>query len=91
MVLFLCAALFVQAQDFALDNLPILHNFQSRRITSTDPTGNNDDWRQLEPGQTLVFADIAAAAQMNAYAYVGSTGEVATIAAVKEFPTILLC
>jgi hypothetical protein len=26
-----------QAQDFALDNLPTLHNFQSHRITSADP------------------------------------------------------
>jgi hypothetical protein len=58
MALFLCADLFVQAQDFTLDNLPTLHNFQSHRVTSTDPTGNNDDWRQLEPSQTLVFADI---------------------------------
>jgi hypothetical protein len=54
MVLFLCAALSAQAQDFALDNLPTLHKFQSHRITSADPTGGNDDWRQLEPGQTLI-------------------------------------
>ena len=26
-VLFLCAALLAQAQDFALDNLPTLHKF----------------------------------------------------------------
>jgi hypothetical protein len=32
--------------------------WNAHRITSTDPTGNNDDWRQLGPGQTLVFADI---------------------------------
>jgi hypothetical protein len=54
----LSAGLFAQAQDFALDNLPTLHNFQSHRITSADPTGKNDDWRRLEPGQTLVLADI---------------------------------
>ena len=56
---FLSAGLVAQAQDFALDNLPALHNFQSHRITSADPTGKNDDWRRLEPGQTLVLAEIS--------------------------------
>ena len=58
LVAFLGAGLLAQAQDLALDNLPALHNFQSHRITSADPTGKNDDWRRLQPGQTLVLADI---------------------------------
>jgi len=56
---FLSAGLVAQAQDFALDNLPTLHSFQSHRITSADPTGKSDDWRRLEPGQTLVLAEIS--------------------------------
>ena len=58
LALFLGAGLLAQAQDFALDNLPALHHFQSHRITSTDPTGGNDDYRVLGPGETLVLADI---------------------------------
>jgi hypothetical protein len=52
------AGLLAQAQESALDNLPALHNFQSHRITSADPTGGNNDFRELQPGQTLVLADI---------------------------------
>ena len=58
LAVFLGAGLLAQAQDFTLDNLPTLHNFQSHRITSADPTGGNDDWRRLEPSQTLVLAEI---------------------------------
>jgi hypothetical protein len=58
LVVVLSAGLLAQAQDFTLDNLPTFHNFQSHRITSADPTGGNDDWRQLEPGQTLVLAEV---------------------------------
>jgi Protein of unknown function (DUF2961) len=54
----LSAGLLAQAQEFSLDNLPALHNFQSHRITSADPTGGNNDFRELQPGQTLVLADI---------------------------------
>jgi Protein of unknown function (DUF2961) len=45
------------AQD-SLENLPTLHDFESHRITSADPAGGNDDFRFLQPGQTLVLADI---------------------------------
>jgi hypothetical protein len=55
LALFFSAGLVSQAQDFALDNLPALHKFQSHRITSADPTGKNDDWRRLDPGQTLAL------------------------------------
>ena len=54
----LSVGLLAQAQEFALDNLPTLHNFQSHRITSAEPTGGNHDFRELQPGQTLVLADI---------------------------------
>ncbi len=46
------------AQDPALDSLPSLKQYSSHRITSTDPTGGNDDFRVLGPGGTLVLADI---------------------------------
>lgn len=46
------------AQDLALDPLPALRDFESHRITSADPTGRNEDWRDLKPGETLVLADI---------------------------------
>lgn len=46
------------AQDLALDQLPALRDFESHRITSADPTGRNEDWRDLKPGETLVLADI---------------------------------
>lgn len=41
-----------------LGSLPTLPEFESHRITSTDPAGGNADWRMLEPGQTLVLAEI---------------------------------
>ena len=55
---FLGATVVAQAQDALLDDLPTLRDFQSHRITSADPTGGNDDFRVLSPGQTLVLADI---------------------------------
>ena len=38
--------------------MPKLCDFQMRRITSVDPKGGNDDYRNLPPGQTLVIAEI---------------------------------
>jgi len=38
--------------------LPKLCDFEMRRITSADPKGGNDDFRDLPPGQTLVIAEI---------------------------------
>jgi hypothetical protein len=56
-VLFLVPAS-VWGQDLALDRLPAMCQYEAHRITSSDPTGGNDDWRYLEPGETLVLADI---------------------------------
>ena len=47
-----------RGQDPLLSDLPALHDFESHRITSADPTGGNRDWRNLSPGETLVLADI---------------------------------
>lgn len=41
-----------------LELLPRLCDFEMRRITSADAPGRNRDWRVLEPGQTLVLAEI---------------------------------
>jgi hypothetical protein len=45
-------------QDLALDQLPAMCPYEAHRVTSADPTGGNDDWRYLEPGGTLVLAEI---------------------------------
>jgi hypothetical protein len=42
----------------ALESLPELCDFEMQRITSADPTGGNKDWRELQPGQILVLAEI---------------------------------
>ncbi|MHB8523207.1 MAG: glycoside hydrolase family 172 protein [Limisphaerales bacterium] len=52
----LAASIALRSQE--LESLPALHDFESHRITSADPTGHNDDFRFLDPGQTLVLADI---------------------------------
>jgi len=41
-----------------VQSLPQLCDFQMRRITSVDPSGGNDDFRDLLPGRTLVVAEI---------------------------------
>jgi hypothetical protein len=46
------------AQESWLETLPAFRDFESRRITSADPTGRNEDFRVLEPGGTLILADI---------------------------------
>ncbi len=48
----------LQGQAPALEGLPVLQDFTSHRLTSADPKGGNEDWRWLQPGQTLVLADI---------------------------------
>ena len=58
LTLWLGVALLARAQNLGLSNLPQLHNFQSHRITSADPTGGNKDWWNLAPGQTATLADI---------------------------------
>lgn len=59
--LLLCSMVAAVAQEGALELLPRLPDFESHRITSTDPSGGNQDWRMLEPGKTLVLADIQGA------------------------------
>lgn len=56
--LLVLAAASALAQPGLLEKLPTLPDFDSHRITSSDPTGGNADWRMLEPGQTLVLADV---------------------------------
>jgi hypothetical protein len=41
-----------------VQTLPRLCDFQMRRITSVDPSGGNDDFRDLPPGGTLEVAKI---------------------------------
>jgi hypothetical protein len=41
-----------------LEMLPGEEDFESHRITSSDPTGGNNDFRDLPPGGTLLLADI---------------------------------
>ncbi len=54
----LVAAPYLSAQETDLSHLAAAREFVAHRITSSDPTGGNRDWRYLEPGQTLVLADI---------------------------------
>jgi hypothetical protein len=54
----LVATLTLGAQDVPLGDLPTLRDFTAHRITSADPSGGNEDWRDLPPGGTLVLADI---------------------------------
>ena len=51
-------ASFLRAEDSGLDSLPALRDFEAHRITSSVPTGGNEDWRDLAPGQTLELADV---------------------------------
>jgi hypothetical protein len=42
----------------ALSSLYLPKPFRARRVSSFDPTGGNDDWRSIQPGDTLTVADI---------------------------------
>jgi hypothetical protein len=46
------------AQENSFEALATLPEYESHRTTSSDPTGGNDDWRVIEPGQTLVLLDV---------------------------------
>jgi len=48
----------LHGQDLSLEQLPGARDFEAHRLTSSDPTGGNEDWRYLESGGTLVLADI---------------------------------
>jgi len=50
-----------------LADLPILRDFQAHRITSVDPAGGNDDWRDLQPGQTLVLLEVPGAQEVGRF------------------------
>jgi hypothetical protein len=41
-----------------IQSLPKLCDFQMQRITSADPTGKNEDFWKIQPGQTRVLAEI---------------------------------
>jgi hypothetical protein len=49
----------LRGQAAGVEDLATAHDFESHRITSADPTGGNHDLRELEPGATLVLADIS--------------------------------
>jgi len=40
------------------DDLPVTKGFRSFRVSSADPSGKNADARRIEPGATLVLADV---------------------------------
>jgi hypothetical protein len=48
----------LSGQTASVEQLPNVCDYQAHRITSTDPKGGNEDWRYLDPGATLVLADI---------------------------------
>jgi len=52
------ATVFLRAQESSLERLPVLRDFEAHRMTSADPAGGNEDWRDLPPGQTLLLADL---------------------------------
>ncbi len=57
-IVFLSLAGLVHSQTLSTEDLPTLRDFESHRITSADPRGGNEDFRFLEPGSTLVLAEI---------------------------------
>lgn len=59
-----CPSAGVRAQDVrrGLDNLPFLRSYTSARVSSTDPTGANDDGnggRPIQAGETRTIAELA--------------------------------
>ncbi|MGA2867328.1 MAG: glycoside hydrolase family 172 protein [Verrucomicrobiota bacterium] len=58
LVSLLAGLLTSQAQEFSPEGLAALRDFASHRITSADPSGGNEDFRVLGPGQTLVLAEV---------------------------------
>ena len=53
------AVAFAQMPDAMLTALTQPQDYVLKRISSTDPTGANEDMRQIDPGATLVLADEA--------------------------------
>jgi len=58
LVSLLAGLLASQAQEFSPEGLAALRDFESHRITSAEPSGGNEDFRVLAPGQTLVLAEV---------------------------------
>lgn len=58
----LCALLVftlkLAGQDWPVQGLATACDFEAHRVTSADPAGGNEDWRYLQPGETLVLADL---------------------------------
>ncbi len=48
-----------------LGELPRIRNVRTRRISSWDTTGGNNDFRRLRPGDTLNLAEIEGAGCIN--------------------------
>jgi hypothetical protein len=48
-----------------LGELPRIRHVRTRRISSWDQTGGNNDFRQVPPGETIVLADIQGAGCIN--------------------------
>ncbi len=54
-----------QSKNSPLGGLPKIRNVQSRRVSSWDQTGGNNDFLVIEPGAVAVLADIAGAGVIN--------------------------
>ena len=48
-----------------LGELPRIRNVRTRRVSSWDPTGGNNDYRRIQPGDALALADIQGAGCIN--------------------------
>jgi hypothetical protein len=48
-----------------LGELPRIRNVRTRRVSSWDQTGGNDDYLTIQPGETVVLADIQGAGCVN--------------------------
>ncbi|HEY5915186.1 MAG TPA: glycoside hydrolase family 172 protein [Verrucomicrobiae bacterium] len=48
----------LSGQGWPAEQLAAACDFEAHRITSSDPKGGNEDWRFLEPGGTLVLAEV---------------------------------
>ena len=53
-----------------LGELPRIRDVRTRRISSWDQTGGNDDRLHIQPRETATLADIAGAGRINHFAMV---------------------
>ena len=54
-----------QWKNTPLGNLPRIRNVKTKRVSSWDRTGGNDDFIIVNPGETAVLADITGAGCIN--------------------------